>query len=585
VLDTSGAITYWNRGAEKLYGYPRGEAVAMNTLDMVPKKYRAVMCEILRRISNGEAAGSFEIQRKTRDGRVLDVGLTITRLRDSAGKVRTLAFTERDITRQKLREKQLLAANVNLEKKIRQRTAELARRTEEFRTLANNVPALFAYIDSDQRYRFVNHRHAQVWGRPTTDIIGRTVEELLGSQQFEKIRANVKAALAGEYITYEQSFEFGDRSLVMSINYVPDRDSQGQVRGLYALIVDITEQKRIQQSLVRQQQRLSAIVNTLADGLVTLDSGGIIEAFNPAAEHMFGYPTEAVTGKPFTLLFAEPVTATQPQILDRFLTREDRPIYHNITGQHRDGTDFPLEISIRQIDHRDSYVCLMRDCSERKQLEREIIETSTLEQEYFGREIHDGIGQELTAVTMLAVSLKSQLERAQYSAATVAMDQLIQHLQRTLGQAKALATGLSPIDIGPDGLTDALSALVERIEAASGIHCRFERSVSALDIDENTATHLYRIAQEAINNAVKHARARNIAVQLRREAGTIVLAVEDDGIGIPAKLPSKSKLGLHIMRYRARIIGGYLEIKRLAGGGTRIQCVLPGAHSNTVASA
>jgi signal transduction histidine kinase len=215
--------------------------------------------------------------------------------------------------------------------------------------------------------------------------------------------------------------------------------------------------------------------------------------------------------------------------------------------------------------------------STNEELERRIIEVSTAEQERIGRDIHDGIGQQLTALSMLATSLERRLTAAGRSEEAKAARDLIGHLQDTLAQTRALARGLSPVEIDPEGLTDALSALAADVRAAFGVGCRFEAAPSVTVKDEILAMHLYRIAQEAIHNALRHGHPDNIEVRLANRDHALVLSVRDDGKGIQSMEDRQNGLGLHIMRYRAGIIGGRLSIEGPEGGvGTLVRCVVPG---------
>jgi signal transduction histidine kinase len=208
-------------------------------------------------------------------------------------------------------------------------------------------------------------------------------------------------------------------------------------------------------------------------------------------------------------------------------------------------------------------------------LEREIIEISTAEQERIGREIHDGIGQQLTALTMLASSAERSLTAAQRPDEARIVAGLVSHLQDTLAQTRALARGLAPVEIDPQGLVAALSDLTEYVSRSSGVSCRFVADEVIEVGDDGLATHLYRIAQEALHNAVRHGAPRSIEVRLDQENREIILSVYDDGIGIQPTATPTSGVGIHFMRYRAGIIGGRLTIERAAQGGTLIRCACP----------
>jgi len=251
-------------------------------------------------------------------------------------------------------------------------------------------------------------------------------------------------------------------------------------------------------------------------------------------------------------------------------------------GNRRDGSLFPLELSMTQTDHLGLYVGLLRDVSERRALEQEVIEMSSQEQERIGREIHDGIGQQLTALSLFASSLQQNLQRIGREQEANSAKELTTYIQQVLQEAKNLSRGLAPLEIGREELPDILSMLAEQTQRSTEIDCRFDMPEWIGSLGESTALQLYRIAQEAVNNAVKHAKCRRIEIALQREAHHLVLSISDDGIGIDPEIHRIERLGMHIMRYRAGAVGGTLQVVSGAKGGTRIVCRvnLPASESN-----
>lgn len=217
---------------------------------------------------------------------------------------------------------------------------------------------------------------------------------------------------------------------------------------------------------------------------------------------------------------------------------------------------------------------LLRDVSERRTLERQVIDVATAEQIRIGAEIHDGIGQELTALDLLSYGLERQVRnQAPHELLTVRLEELRGHVQRALNTTRMLAKGLSPAQIGPDGLPGELARLASNVMAASGITCIFNATGVPQGLDEATAVHLYRIAQEAVNNAVKHAKAEKIDIRLEINPGETRLSVIDNGVGITSSGIRERGIGLKIMRYRANLIGANLNITS-DDTGTRVECSL-----------
>jgi PAS domain S-box-containing protein len=220
-------------------------------------------------------------------------------------------------------------------------------------------------------------------------------------------------------------------------------------------------------------------------------------------------------------------------------------------------------------------VCASRDVTARRELEQEILEISNREQRRLGSDLHDGLGQELTGLSLLLKSLEVQLAREQprYLPQLSKITELLAH---TIQSTRSLARGLAPVNLERGGLPEALRHLAARCSDMYGLACRFEdRTLRLPELDEGSATHLYRIAQEATTNAARYARANHIAIELRTTPRKLHLTITDDGIGLSAGLAQgKPGLGLKIMEYRAHMMGGTVAFEE-PGPGTRVALACP----------
>ena len=579
VQDFDGHITAWNRGAERMYGYSEAEALNMNARNIVPPDRYAEALGLMKRIAAGENIQSFETQRLTRDGRTLDVWLTITRVNDAAGMPVALSTTERDITASKQTSKKSRQLNEELEQRITERTAELQRREQEFHTLADNVPALFSYLDADQRYRYVNHPYEEHWKRPMAEIIGRTVEELLGPEGYSVARPHIEAVLAGKPVTYEAEFEYADAPRSMQVRYVPDIDATGRVQGFFALVNDITKLKQAEAEIREREQRLRIILETAPDVIITIGAHGEIIAFNRAAEVTFGYSADEAIGRNVSMLMPSPYREEHDSYLARYLETHESRVFgkrRQVPGRLKDGSTFPLELIVSEIDRRGLFVGIIRDISTQRELEREVIHVSTFEQERIGQELHDGLGQRLTGLSMMVESLRQTLNKQQLPEAATAA-QIVEQLRTATRETRAIAHGLVPVPLTQQGLSDAFRKLAKETQAATGISCRFTTlSRGGVEVEDRAiAMQLYRIAQEMIHNAVRHAQASHITLSLNRKNRRLELSVSDDGKGFQPDSGEKEGYGLRIMRYRAAMIGCELTIDSTPGKGTVARCILP----------
>jgi signal transduction histidine kinase len=211
--------------------------------------------------------------------------------------------------------------------------------------------------------------------------------------------------------------------------------------------------------------------------------------------------------------------------------------------------------------------------TERRRLEREILEISEREQRKFGYDLHDGLGQRLTGLEMFSHGLAEDLERHAPALAKQAR-RLNQELRETVTQARLISHSLAPVPLEGDGLMHGLSELAASTSRISGVKCQFLCDPPVCIQDVTTATHLYRIAQEAVNNALKHGRARKIDIALTERAEGVELTVENDGRPIAATKPANSGMGVNAMRYRAEMIGGTLSIDSGKRKGVRVTCTL-----------
>ena len=209
-----------------------------------------------------------------------------------------------------------------------------------------------------------------------------------------------------------------------------------------------------------------------------------------------------------------------------------------------------------------------------EQLEKQIIEISEREQERIGHDLHDGVCQYLAAIGITASMLKHDAEKTSESLASK-VEELAERVRDAAGRIRQLARGLSPVDRDEGGLESALEELASSTAKLTGISCSFVCQGPAPNLEGTAAVHLFRIAQEAVSNAVKHGRAQTVVIALDTGDGACSLRVSDDGIGFVPSVIEKKGMGLSIMRYRARTIGGGLEIQSNLPTGTVVACTIP----------
>lgn len=209
-----------------------------------------------------------------------------------------------------------------------------------------------------------------------------------------------------------------------------------------------------------------------------------------------------------------------------------------------------------------------------QKLEREIVGISEREQCRIGRDLHDGLCQYLAALGCAAASLAGDLEKRELRTESTLASDLAKFLQDAVVQARDLARGLMPVQMHDAALALALENLAASVSRLQRVQCTFASEGSIAQYDEPSAMHLYRIAQEAINNATRHGKAQKIDISLRTTNESTVLSITDDGIGMANCAPTERGMGLNIMTYRARLTGGELRVNESKGGGTTVSCVI-----------
>jgi len=325
--------------------------------------------------------------------------------------------------------------------------------------------------------------------------------------------------------------------------------------------------------------RLQAVLDTTVDGIITIDERGIIESCNQAVEKLFGYRESEVKGRNVKMLMPSPYREHHDRYIASYIRTGSAKIIgigREVTGQRKDGTIFPMDLSVSEVRMTgDRYFTgIVRDISDRKRSEQAIVAVGEEVRRLIGQELHDALGQELTGISLLAKSLESKLRAADHplgkEAATIA-----ELARSATQQTRGLAQGLYPTMLEQHGLTAALRELVEQQSKIHKIACEFDGGMEDELTGPDQRLNLFRIAQEAVNNAIKHGKAHRIVLYLEKQEGQLELSIVDDGIGLPEDAGKATGMGLLIMKYRAGILGAALEIHRRAEGGTVVTCSMP----------
>jgi len=342
----------------------------------------------------------------------------------------------------------------------------------------------------------------------------------------------------------------------------------------------LTQRNRsLQEQLKLSEERFRALFNNASDMIVVhglTDQGGILKCseVNDVTCRQLGYSRKELHALSLLDITEEDHRAETSRTMKGLLSLERITFETVLTSC--DGRHVPVEISATAfaLGGRKVVLSLARDISERREMEKTIAEAGERDRRQIGHELHDNLCQDLTSVTMLASVLQKSL--AEGKAKNLEDANMIHDLsKRAVTFCKRLCAGLFPVELDTEGLDTALEQLAHNQEHLFGISCRARCEPGLALPDRSMALHAYRIAQEAVANAMKHAGARNVVINLTKRDGHTVLTVEDDGKGLPTGSVPLQGMGMHIMKYRARMIAGALNISNRQGGGTTVTCTWP----------
>jgi PAS domain S-box-containing protein len=455
---------------------------------------------------------------------------------------------------------------------LQDKVAELEAANNDLANLLNCTDVATVFLDSEFRIRRFTPEAAQLFNLIATDV-GRPIGDI--TRKFSDAELLNDAANVLQQLSPREKEVRTDDGRSWFRRVVPYRTLDQRIEGVVLTFGEVTQIKAADmRALQERESRISAILNTAADAIITIDQGGTINSINPMTERMFGYTREELVGKNVKVLMPPPYAEEHDQYIANYLRTGVKQIIgigREVLARHKDGTLIPVDLSVSEVDHMRMFTGILHDISERKQLEHEIVEIALLEQQRLGADLHDTCGQELTALGLLVDSLVQSLkqERADVELAK----KIAEGLKRTHQSIRDVAQGLLRAEVDPTQLNIALKELIARLDGTSGLRCTFEADSAIAIKDSITATHLYHITQEACTNALRHAEGKEVHVRLDSDGGVVRLCIQDDGIGIPDD--ATEGLGMRIMRNRARVIGAKLLIESKKPGGTVVTCILP----------
>lgn len=464
---------------------------------------------------------------------------------------------------------------------------EAALSEKEARLRAVLDTAVDAIITIDERgvIESFNLAAEKLFGYPADEVVGMNISMLMPSphrEQHDRYLANYRATGERKIIGIgrEVSGKRKDGSnfpLELSVSEVQLADR----RIFTGIVRDITQRKRAESELREQTQRYQSLVEASPDAIFVLKKGRI-EFVNPEGLRLFGVNSAAdVLGKSPFDFFRRDRREVIEQRIDQLSMADGASPLVDEELVRPDGSTRWVTVSAGMFeDDRGMAVqFILRDVTDRRRLETELLEVTDNEQRRIGHDLHDGLGQQLTAMEMKCFNLMEDLKADDLGPIKKSLRkqaaQINQALRQCITATRSIARGLAPVALKHEGLTGALEKLASITSVPGKIKCRFICRAPVVIDNFQTVKHLYRIAQEAVNNALKHARMRHIDITLTLEHGTLRLQITDDGRGLPKRGDKRAGMGLEVMRHRAHVIGASLGIESMPGKGVSVTCTLP----------
>lgn len=449
---------------------------------------------------------------------------------------------------------------------------------EKFKLLYESEPFVYDSVDENGNIVEISAGWLRLLGYTREEVVGHWLGEFLTPEFQEKFKANWhEVKNIGVVDNVYQKLVRKDGTVIDTVIYARIRyDDNGNYLYSHCITHDISEQKKANEALIKSEYEKALILDVMSDAIIFLDTNMKVLWANRNAAAPFNISMEQMVGMDCFNETDTKVTACGGSIMRKAL-QSGLPE----TGECSHGANTYI-ISVYPAKNAEGdligAVHVAHDITERKRLERDLMERSTIERQKFGRDLHDGLGQLLTGISFIARALQAKLEEQSLPEASDA-GKLEEIAEKALMLTHVLAKGLCPVGLDAGGFLTAISDLTMSTETMFGVTCTFKYDKILCNVDRDVPEHVYYIVQEAITNAIKHGKAKNISITVCCADNRLLLTVTDDGVGMPDLLDGSQGMGLLTMKYRASVLGGNLVLQNNEGSGVTLICSLPHRRS------
>lgn len=566
-----GLVASWNAGAERVYGYTLAEARGKSVYMLVPPERADELPPLLARLRRGERVEHVETVRVRKDGRRIHVSLTISPIRDAAGRVIGTSTIARDISPRKQAEDQL-------------------------RLLAHAVESsseLIGITDMQDRFTFLNRAFLAAYGYAEDEIIGQHPSVLASPANPPSLAAEILqltrcGGWKGELINRRK--DGSEFPVQLSTSVI--RDGQGKAIGLIYTARDITDRVRAEKAVRASEGRYRLLFERNLAGVIRTTAEGVVLDCNESFAEILGYQSpdeilrdhrvqdfyyDAAERDRLMALLWERHTLLDHEI--RFRRKDDSPVwvlanFSLVAGE--DGASI-VHGTVIDITNRKIAEAKQREYAERlKTLSVRLMETQEIERRHLARELHDEIGQILTAISINLQAVRGHVAPE----ALPRIEEGIGIVDRAIREVRNLSLDLRPSMLDDLGLAAAVRWYLDRQADRGGFEVHFTSNLTETRMAPDLETACFRVIQEAVTNIIRHAKARHVSVKLNRQGPELRLAIRDDGVGFdPATVRQRAShgrsLGLMGMQERVQIVGGQIDITSRKDHGTTIRVSFP----------